>query len=428
MLKDRILSKKAKISVIGLGYTGLPLAIEFAKEHFETIGIDIDADRVDDIKTARSYLKDVDSAVIRALVRSGRLVATDDFDVITETDVVQICVPTPLTEAREPDMTFVIGAAKSVAARLKRQRLIILQSTTYPGTTEEVVKPILEAGGLVAGKDFYLGYSPERVDPGNKRYTIRNTPKIVGGYTPKCLELTRLLYEQIIEKVVPVSSLKAAEMTKLFENIFRNVNIALVNELTLLSERLGLNVWEIIDAAATKPFGFMKFYPGPGVGGHCIGVDPFYLSWKARQDHFYTEFIELAGKINENMPFFVVGRIADALNERHKSLRGSKILLLGAAYKKDISDIRESPALKLIKLLKKKGAEVLYHDPHVPVLPDFKMESQPLTRSLLGNIDCAVVVTDHSGVDYLLVNKTAPLIVDTRNVMKDLKKEKIIPI
>jgi len=427
-LAEKIKDKTAKIGIVGLGYTGLPLAVEFAKAGYTVTGIDINNDRVDGVKSGISYLEDVDDAVIRAFVKSGRLAATTNFDVIKDLDIINVCVPTPLTKSRQPDLAFVRAASQSIADYLTPEKLIILESTTYPGTTREVVKPILEAGGLRAGADFYLAYSPERVDPGNKKYNIKNTPKIVGGLTPACLEHITLLYEQVVDNVVSVTTPEAAELAKLLENIFRNVNIALVNEMTLICNRLGINVWEVINAASTKPFGFMRFLPGPGLGGHCIPVDPFYLSWKAREHSFFTEFIELAGKINENMPYYVIQRITDALNGDRKSLNGSKVLLLGVAYKRDISDIRESPAFKIIELLRAKGAEVSYHDSFVPIMPGMDLESQPLTAELLAEIDAVVVVTDHSNIDYELVLKAAPLIVDTRNALAEYKSDKVVVI
>ncbi len=427
-LSEKIANKTARIGIIGLGYTGLPLAIEFFKSGYHIVGFEVDQSRADKVNSGETYIKDIKNEDLSRIVNSGRLSATTDFSLIKDIDVIQICVPTPLTAAREPDMSFVIAATKSIAENLKKDQLIVLQSTTYPGTTEEVVLPILEKTGLKAGSDFYLGYSPERVDPGNKKFNIGNTPKVVGGYTADCLDHITNLYEQVVDTVVPVTSLKAAELTKLFENIYRNVNVALVNELTLICERMGINVWEVIDAASTKPFGFMKFTPGPGLGGHCIPVDPFYLTWKARQYNFSTEFIELAGKINQNMPYFVVSKIADALNDKKKSINGAKILLLGVAYKKDIEDMRESPAIKIIEILRQKGAEVSFHDSYVDELYKEKLKSQPLTKEIVIDSDCVVLVTDHSDVDYKMVVREADLIIDTRNKLADFDSDKVIPI
>lgn len=419
VLAEKIRTKQASVGIVGLGYTGLPLAVEFAKAGFSVTGIDIDADRVNGVQSGRSYLEDIDDEDIKALVETGQLVATDDYSVVSGLDIISICVPTPLTKSREPDLTYVIAATRETAKYLTPGKLIILESTTYPGTTTEVVRPILEEAGLRVGEDVFLGYSPERVDPGNEKYQIKNTPKIVSGETQACLALMKSLYGSIVERVVPVSSTGAAELSKLLENIFRNVNIALVNELAMICDRLGLNVWEVIDASATKPFGFMKFVPGPGLGGHCIPVDPFYLSWKARQHHLNTEFIELAGKINQSMPAYVVTKIMDGLNSQKKSLNSSRVLLLGAAYKKDISDVRESPVYDLISLLDEKQADVSYHDPYVPVLPlsDREIHSIPLTDDVIRSSDCIVIVTDHSGIDYPDLAAKAVLVIDTRNAL-----------
>lgn len=429
-LAQKIKAKTARVGIVGLGYTGLPLAIEFAKSGFHVTGIDINADRVNDVQSGQSYLEDIDNDDIRELVDSGSLVATADTGVVADLDVISICVPTPLTKSYEPDLTFVTSATKSVAKHLGLQKLVILESTTYPGTTQDVVRPILEDTGLIVGRDFYLGYSPERVDPGNKKYDIKNTPKIISGCTEACAEHMKLLYEAIVDQVVPVSSMGAGELAKLFENIFRNVNIALVNELAQICSRLDLDVWEVIDAAATKPFGFMKFVPGPGLGGHCIPVDPFYLSWITRQHHMNTEFIELAGKINQSMPVYVVSKIADGLNSQKKSLNSSKILLLGAAYKKDIADVRESPVYRLIDLLEQKQADVSYHDPFVPLLPmgEETRVSKNLTNDLLTESDCVVIVTDHSDIDYSNVAAKAKLVIDTRNVLSKIAGDHIFRI
>lgn len=429
-LAQKIRAKTARVGIVGLGYTGLPLAIEFAKNGFHVTGIDINADRVNDVQSGQSYLEDIDNDDIRKLVDNGSLRATADASAVADLDVISMCVPTPLTKSYEPDLTFVTAATKAVAEHLGPQKLVILESTTYPGTTEDVVRPILENTGLVVGRDFYLGYSPERVDPGNEKYDIKNTPKIISGCTEACGEHMKLLYEAIVDQVVPVSSMGAGELAKLFENIFRNVNIALVNELAQICARLDLDVWEVIDAAATKPFGFMKFVPGPGLGGHCIPVDPFYLSWITRQHHMNTEFIELAGKINQSMPVFVVSKIADGLNRQKKSLNSSKILLMGAAYKKDIADVRESPVYRLIDLLEEKQADVSFHDPFVPLLPmgEDARASKALTDDLLVESDCVVIVTDHSDIDYKNIAAKAKLIIDTRNVFSKTDGDHIIRI
>jgi UDP-N-acetyl-D-glucosamine dehydrogenase len=422
-LVDKIKDRTATIAIIGLGYVGLPLAAEMAKAGFRVYGIDIDGDRVDTINGGRSYIDDVSDADLGGLVARGALVATEDPGVVNEVDAVVICVPTPLTRAKQPDLSYVITAVTQLVPHLHRGQLIILESTTYPGTTQEVVKPILERSELVAGRDFHLAFSPERLDPGNRNRGIRTVPKIVGGLTPACTETACLLYQQVTPRVVAVSSATVAEMVKVYENVFRNVNIALVNELTLLCDRMGLDVWEIIDAAATKPYGFMPFYPGPGVGGHCIPVDPYYLAAKAREYDFHVRFIELAAAVNDSMPYYVLSRTTQALGSRGKTLAGARTLLIGVAYKKDISDARESPALKIMELLEKRGAVVSYHDPYVPEItlpnPGAKLQSVPLTDEALAGADCVIIATDHSAIDYRLVADQAPLIVDTRNVLRD---------
>ena len=422
-LVDKIKDRTATIAIIGLGYVGLPLAAEMAKAGFRVYGIDIDGDRVDTINGGRSYIDDVSDADLAGLVARGALVATEDPGVVKDVDAVVICVPTPLTRAKQPDLSYVMTAVTQLVPHLHRGQLIILESTTYPGTTQEVVKPILERSGLVAGRDFHLAFSPERLDPGNRNRGIRTVPKIVGGLTSGCTETACLLYQQVTPRVVSVSSATVAEMVKVYENVFRNVNIALVNELTLLCDRMGLDVWEIIDAAATKPYGFMPFYPGPGVGGHCIPVDPYYLAAKAREYDFHVRFIELAAAVNDSMPYYVFSRTTQALGSRGKTLAGARTLLIGVAYKKDISDARESPALKIMELLEKRGAVVSYHDPYVPEItlpnPGAKLQSVPLTDEALASADCVIIATDHSAIDYRLVADQAPLIVDTRNVLRD---------
>ena len=422
-LVDKIKDRTATIAIIGLGYVGLPLAAEMAKAGFRVYGIDIDGDRVDTINGGRSYIDDVSDADLAGLVARGALVATEDPGVVKDVDAVVICVPTPLTRAKQPDLSYVMTAVTQLVPHLHRGQLIILESTTYPGTTQEVVKPILERSGLVAGRDFHLAFSPERLDPGNRNRGIRTVPKIVGGLTSGCTETACLLYQQVTPRVVSVSSATVAEMVKVYENVFRNVNIALVNELTLLCDRMGLDVWEIIDAAATKPYGFMPFYPGPGVGGHCIPVDPYYLAAKAREYDFHVRFIELAAAVNDSMPYYVLSRTTQALGSRGKTLAGARTLLIGVAYKKDISDARESPALKIMELLEKRGAVVSYHDPYVPEItlpnPGAKLQSVPLTDEALAGADCVIIATDHSAIDYQMVAEQAPLIVDTRNVLRD---------
>lgn len=419
-LAERIASGEAVFGVVGLGYVGLPLAVEMAKAGHSVIGFDITSGKIDEINAGRSYIADVPEGELAEAVSAGRLQATTDFSRVAECDALTICVPTPLDKSKEPDVSFMVAAAEQLAPYLTPGTLVTLESTTYPGTTEEVVQPILEQGGLIVGTDLFLAYSPERVDPGNPVYQTKNTPKVVGGVTPACTEAAVAFYRSFLDEVVPVSSTRAAEMSKLLENIFRCVNIALVNELLMLCERMKVDVWEVVEAAKTKPFGFMPFYPGPGLGGHCIPIDPFYLSWKAREYDFHTEFIELAGKVNENMPYYVARRVMDALNTRHKSLKGSRILLLGVAYKNDIDDMRESPAIKIAELLMNKGADVIYHDPYVErfVVGDEEVPSCDLTRAACEDVDAVIVVTAHGNVDYDLVVEAADLILDTRNVLK----------
>jgi UDP-N-acetyl-D-glucosamine dehydrogenase len=429
-LREKIESKQAKVAIIGLGYVGLPLAVTVAQAGFKVFGIDPDDAKRKFLNNGKSYIPDVDKKILRRVVKAGLLKASKNFEIIKDCKVVIICVPTPLTATHEPDLSYIRETSLAISKNLKKQHLIILESTTYPGTTEEVVLPILEESGLKVGRDFYLVFSPERVDPGNKKYTIKNTPKVIGGITPQCTQHAILFYSKFVEKVVPVSSTRVAEMTKLLENIFRCVNIALVNELMLLCDRMGLNIWEVIEAASTKPFGFMKFTPGPGLGGHCIPIDPFYLSWKARQYDFYTEFIELAGKINEYIPYYVVAKVADALNTHKKSINGSKILIIGVAYKKDIGDTRESPALKVIELLLDRKAKISYVDPHVEQIRvnQESLRSQRLNEEILKTSDCVVIITDHTTIDYSLIVEQAPLIVDTRNVLKNFRHAKIFQI
>jgi UDP-N-acetyl-D-glucosamine dehydrogenase len=410
------------VAVAGLGYVGLPLAVEVAQAGFRVVGIDRDEARAARVNRGESYIGDVPPHRLKALVADGRLSAGTDYGVTDGADVILICVPTPLTKSKEPDLSFVTAAVGEVARHLRPGQLVVLESTTYPGTTQELVRPVLEAGGLRAGRDFHLAFSPERIDPGNRRYAFRDIPKVVGGVTPDCTALACRFYAHIVRQVVPVSSPTVAEMVKVYENVFRNVNIALVNELALLCDRMGLDVWEIIDAAATKPYGFMPFYPGPGVGGHCIPVDPYYLAAKAREYDFHVRFIELAAAINDSMPYYVRSRAVAALGAQGKALAGSRILVLGVAYKKDVADVRESPALKVLELLMRGGARVSYHDPLVPEValanPGGTLHSVPLTDEVVAEADCVVVATDHSGVDYERVAGRANLIIDTRNVYR----------
>ncbi len=421
-LDQKLRDRMATIVVVGLGYVGLPLAVELGRAGYRVRGLEVDGGRVASVNAGRSYIDDVADQELADLVERGALTATGDAATVADADAVLICVPTPLTRSKQPDLTFVTTAVDQIVPHLRPGHLIVLESTTYPGTTTEVVRPILERSGLVAGEDFHLAFSPERLDPGNRERAIHTVPKIVGGLTRRCTELARLLYSAVTGTVVSVSTPTVAEMVKVYENVFRNVNIALVNELTVLCERMGLDVWEIIDAAATKPYGFMPFYPGPGVGGHCIPVDPHYLAAKAREYDFHVRFIELAAAVNDNMPYYVVARTMNALEARGRTLSGARTLVLGAAYKKDISDARESPALKVMELLEKRGAKVSYHDPNVPqitlVNPGGTLTSAPLTDETLSAVDCVIIATDHSAVDYARVVARAPLVIDTRNVLR----------
>jgi UDP-N-acetyl-D-glucosamine dehydrogenase len=427
-LIDAIVRRDARCGIIGLGYVGLPLALEFARAGFRTTGIDVDRTKVDAINAGRSYIVDVDDAEIREQVAAGRLAATTDFAAVRDLDTVNICVPTPLRKTKDPDLTYVVSAVNEIGRYLHPGQLVILESTTYPGTTEEVVQPALEASGLRVGTDFALAFSPERIDPGNAHFNTRNIPKVVGGVTPECTRIAKTLYEQCVERVVAVSSPRVAEMVKLLENTFRSVNIGLVNEIALMSHALGIDVWEVIDAAKTKPFGFMAFYPGPGLGGHCIPIDPFYLSWKAKMNGFEPRFIELAGHINEGMPRFVVEKITDALNGHRKSVRGSHIHVLGVAYKAGVNDIRESPALNVMRLLHEKGAVLSYSDPYIPVIREDSLEfdSLPLKNGWLGSVDCVVILTNHREFDYPAVARDARLVVDTRNALAGVAGDNIV--
>ncbi len=423
-LRERIASRSARTGVVGLGYVGLPLAVELARNGFHTTGIDLDARKVADIMTGTSYIPDVSSADVEQFRAAGRLDATTDFAIVADLDTVNICVPTPLRKTKDPDMSFIVSAVESIGKHLTPGTLVLLESTTYPGTTEEVVQPLLEAGGLKAGEDFFLAFSPERVDPGNPTFQTHNVPKVVGGITPECTALASALYGAAIETIVPVSSTRVAEMVKLLENTFRAVNIGLVNELAMMCDRMNIDVWEVVDAAKTKPFGFMAFYPGPGLGGHCIPVDPFYLSWKARQSGFEPRFIELAGHINGAMPHAVVDKVVEALNSRRKALNGSSILVAGVAYKRDIDDLRESPALDVMGLLHAKGAQLAYMDPYIPSIEarswagGYAIAGAPADTRSFGQYDCVVIITDHRSFDYRAMVEGADLIVDTRNAIK----------
>jgi UDP-N-acetyl-D-glucosamine dehydrogenase len=403
-----------EVAIVGAGYVGVPLGQVFAEAGVGTVLVDVDADRVAQLGRGESYIEDVPSEQLQPLVDSGALGATTDYDVLRDADAILVALPTPLSANREPDLSIVLSATRAIAERLRPGHLVVLESTTYPGTTREEMLPLLSAGGLEVGKDFHLAFSPERVDPGRTDWTTKTTPKIVGGMTEACSERARALYERALDTVIPVSSPEAAELTKLLENIFRSVNIALVNELAQLCDRMHVDVWEVVEAAATKPFGFMSFKPGPGLGGHCLPVDPFYLSWKAREYDFYTEFIELAGKVNENMPYFCLEKITRALNSHERSVKGSRIHLVGVAYKADVGDLRESPALKLIELLREEGAEISYHDPHVPDLPEHGLSSASLDGAV-DAADCVAIVTAHSGIDYDALAERARLVVDFRN-------------
>jgi UDP-N-acetyl-D-glucosamine dehydrogenase len=423
-LREKIETRRARVGVVGLGYVGLPLAVELAKAGFHTTGIDLDERKVSAITAGRSYIPDVPTSDIAALCATGKLDATTDFSVVKDLDTINICVPTPLRKTKDPDMSYIVSAVESIAKHLHPGLLISLESTTYPGTTDEVVQPLLEATGLKAGRDFFLAFSPERVDPGNPTFQTHNVPKVVGGLTPDCLQLASALYKSAVETIVPVSSTRVAEMVKLLENTFRAVNIGLVNELALMCDRMSIDVWEVVDAAKTKPFGFMAFYPGPGLGGHCIPIDPFYLSWKAKQSGFDPRFIELAGHINAAMPHYVLEKIGEALNTKRKAINGSRILIAGVAYKRDIDDMRESPALDVMGLLHARGANVSYTDPYVPEVEGrewsgrFDIKSVNASAGTFGQYDCIAIVTDHKSFDYASMVSEAEVIVDTRNAIK----------
>ncbi len=426
-LKERITGRKARIAVIGLGYVGLPLAVEFAKSGFRVTGIDNDSAKVKRVNRGVSYIQDVPTAQLRREVHSGRLSATTDSSALREADCVSICVPTPLRKTRDPDVSCIVSAAAEIAKYLHSGELVVLESTTYPGTTDELILPMLEETGLKVGVDFFLAFSPERVDPGNEKYMTQNIPKVVGGVSPRCTEVAAELYRVSLSSIVPVSSTKVAEMVKLLENTFRSVNIGLVNEIALMCDRMKIDVWEVIEAAASKPFGFMPFYPGPGLGGHCIPIDPFYLSWKAKLSGFEARFIELAGQVNSSMPYHVVNKVAEALNSVKKSVNGSVVLLLGVAYKADVDDARESPALDILQMLKALGAEVWYSDPYIDEVrtDGLHVDSKPLTAGLLERADCVVITTAHTSFDYELVAAKAKLVFDSRNALKRFKSDKI---
>lgn len=425
-MADKIRSRQARVGVVGLGYVGLPLAVEFAKAGFRVTGIDVSQAKTERVNLGDSYVGDVPSDALAPLVESGKLRATTDFAVIAELDTVNICVPTPLRKTKDPDMSYIVSACEKIAAHLHPGMLVILESTTYPGTTDELLLPTLSRDGLRVGTDFFLCFSPERVDPGNPQFQTANIPKVVGGCTPACTELGRLFYEQALERVVPVSSTRVAEMVKLLENTFRMINIGLANEIAMMCDRIDINVWEVIDAAATKPFGFMPFYPGPGLGGHCIPIDPFYLSWKTKQAGIEARFIELAGYINGQMPHFVVDKVRDALNNVLKPVRGSRIHVLGVAYKRDIDDVRESPALDVMLLLQRLGATLCYSDPYIPALRLDGAELVAQPQETAAAADCVVIVTDHSAFDYRALVENTQLIVDTRNALREFQSTKIV--
>jgi UDP-N-acetyl-D-glucosamine dehydrogenase len=422
-LLEKIEKKEATIGIIGLGYVGLPLLIRFGEAGFPLIGFDVDSRKVNALLHGESYIKHIPVEPINAFLAKKQLDVTIGFERLREADCIIICVPTPLTDKMEPDLRYVSNTTEVIAKNLRPGQLVVLESTTYPGTTEELMLPKLQQGGLQVGRDFYLAFSPEREDPGNRNFSTGTIPKVVGGVTPACLDRAKALYQYAVSQVVPVSSTRVAELTKLLENIYRSVNIALVNELKVLAHKMGIDIWEVIEAASTKPFGFTPFYPGPGLGGHCIPIDPFYLSWKAREYDFATRFIELAGEINVSMPSYVLERVMFALNEKNKCLKGAKILVLGMAYKKDIDDDRESPSYAITELLLKHGAQVMYNDPYIPKLKpsrkhNFQMESVPLTEELLGEMDAVMILTDHSSYDYQWIVDHSSLVIDTRNAAK----------
>lgn len=419
-LLNRIQDRTAKLSVVGMGYVGLPLAVEFAEAGFNVVALDVDERKVELFNRGESYIDDIPTERLKPLIESGKLIATTDYTMLRDVDTISICVPTPLRKTKDPDMSYIIQAVDSISEITSEGQLVVLESTTYPGTTEEIIRPRLEYNGSVVGENVFIAFSPERIDPGNQTYGVRNTPKVVGGITPNCTEVAMALYSTGVDHVVPVSSPTSAEMVKLLENTFRAVNIGLVNEIALMCDKLEIDVWEVINAAATKPFGFMPFYPGPGLGGHCIPVDPHYLSWKLKTLNYTARFIELASEINTSMPLYVVNKISDALNDEAKAVRGSRIVVLGVAYKPNVNDVRESPALDIIELLRQKGGDVVYHDPYVPRIKldsDNIMETCSYSSDLLEDADCVVIITNHDSYDWQDVLKHSSLIVDTRNAV-----------
>jgi len=427
-LIDRIVRRHARIGVVGLGYVGLPLAVAFADAGFQVIGIDTDPQKIRRIRAGQNYIPDVSDAVLKKCVEKGRLQASSDFEVLKSLDAVSICVPTPLRKTRDPDISYIVEVTEQLKKASHPDMLVVLESTTYPGTTEEILVPALQSADLRVGENLFLAFSPERIDPGNPKFGLQNTPKIIGGITERCTQIATLLYRQIIREVIPVSTARAAEMVKLLENTFRAVNIGLVNEIAVICDKLKINAWEVIGAAASKPFGFMPFYPGPGLGGHCIPIDPHYLSWKLRSMNYTTRFIELASEINQSMPGYVFQKAQTALNERKKAVKGAKVLILGVAYKKNVSDVRESPAFDVAKLLEEAGADLQYSDPHVPQwsTEGAAYRAQKLSPGLLKKMDCVIIVTDHDTFPYDQVVKHAPLIVDTRNATRNLPQNKVV--
>jgi len=431
VLLDKIIKRSATVGIIGLGYVGLPLVIQFVKAGYQSIGFDLDEEKIKHLQVGKTYIKHIPDDEVKFLKRNNNFKATSDFSLLKKADCMIICVPTPLGKHHEPDLSYVLDTTRTIAKFLRKGQIVVLESTTYPGTTDEEMRPILESTGLRAGKDFYLAFSPEREDPNNKDYSTGTIPKVVGGFTPACLEAAKALYDSIVVKTIAVSSTRAAEATKLLENIYRSVNIAMINELKMIFDRMDIDIWEVIDAAKTKPFGFQAFYPGPGLGGHCIPIDPFYLTWKAREYGYHTKFIELAGEINTHMPYYVVEKVIGALNSRKKTIKSSKVLVLGLAYKKDIDDTRESPSLKIIELLMEKGAHVDFNDPYIAQtkkmrMYDLRMKSVPLTKETLEKFDCVIIATDHSSYDYEFILKHSSLVVDTRNAMNGLKNNKFV--
>ena len=430
-LLSRIADRQARVGIVGLGYVGLPLAVEFAEAGYEVLGVDVERDKIARLNAGVSYIADVRDERVAALVASGKLRATDCYAELGEVDAISICVPTPLRKTRDPDMSYIIQATESIADVCRRGKLIVLESTTYPGTTEEIILPAIARDDLTVGEDVFIAYSPERIDPGNKAYTVRNTPKVVGGITRNCTAVAVALYEAAVDQVIAVTSPTAAEMVKLLENTFRAVNIAMVNEMALMCDKLDVDVWEVIAAAATKPFGYMPFYPGPGLGGHCIPVDPHYLSWKLKTLNYNARFIELASEINASMPYYVVEKVTSALNDQGRAVRGSRIVILGVAYKRDVDDVRESPALDIINLLRQRGAEVSFHDPQVPAIQlesDVELKSRSYSVEWLMDSHCVVIVTDHSGFDWDEIAKHSRAVVDTRHVLSDADGDHIVSL